>query len=32
LGTGTGGYLTDHERHRTIAVLHQLVAKLKEKP
>jgi hypothetical protein len=32
LGTGTGGHLTDHERHRTIAVLHQLVAKHKEKP
>jgi hypothetical protein len=31
LGTGTGGHLTDHERHRTIAVLHQLVAKHKEK-
>jgi hypothetical protein len=31
LGTGTGGHLTDHERHRTIAVLHQLVAKQKEK-
>jgi len=30
LGTGTGGHLTDHERHRTIAVLHQLVAKHKE--
>jgi hypothetical protein len=32
LGTGTGGHLTDHERHRTIAVLHELVAKHKEKP
>jgi hypothetical protein len=31
LGTGAGGHLTDHERHRTIAVLHQLVAKHKEK-
>jgi hypothetical protein len=30
LGTGTEGHLTDHERHRTIAVLHQLVAKHKE--
>jgi hypothetical protein len=31
LGTGTGGHLTGHERHRTIAVLRQLVAKHKEK-
>jgi hypothetical protein len=32
LGTGPGGHLTDHERRRTIAVLHQLVAKHKEQP
>jgi hypothetical protein len=31
LGTGTGGHLTDHERHRTMAALRQLVAKQKEK-
>ena len=28
---GTGGYLTDDERHRTMAALRQLVAKHKEK-
>ena len=31
LGTGTGGHLTDNERQRTIAKLHQLVAEAKNK-
>jgi hypothetical protein len=31
LRTGTGGLLTDDERHRTIAALRQLVAKETEK-
>jgi hypothetical protein len=30
LGTGTGGHLTDHERHRTMTALRKLVAKEKE--